>query len=106
MLLDAVNSGNHARIGASTVERDTEGIIYICRPVKADGKSRVRAEAQIEQVVVDQNAIRLNGAATHGGQAVRKTLEERLKNVSWEKKRFTAVKDDGKWVLLVLVKLC
>ena len=37
---------------------------------------------------------------------MRKTLEQNLKDISREKKRFTAVKDDGKWVLLVFVQRC
>jgi hypothetical protein len=104
MSSDSINPGSRARVGSLTAESDTEGIIYVRWAVKADGKSRIRAEAQLEQVVIDQRAIRLNGTAASGGQALRKALEQSLKNISREKKRFTAVKDDGKWVLLVFVE--
>jgi hypothetical protein len=106
MLSDAIDSGNRAYIGALTVECDTEGITYVCWAVKTYGKSCACAETQLEQVVINQNAIRLNGTGANGGQAISKTLEQSFKNVSREKKRFTAVKDDGKWVLLVFVQRC
>ena len=104
MLPDAINPGSRACIGALTVECNTEGIIYVCRAIKTDGERRARPEAQLEQVVIDQSAICLNGTAASGGQAIRETLEQSLKNISREEKRFTAVQDDGEWVLLVFVE--
>ena len=67
MLSDAVDPSGSAGIGTLTVECDTEGIIYVCWAVKADGNSRVRTETKLEQIVVDESAIRLNGTTANGG---------------------------------------
>jgi hypothetical protein len=90
-------------VGAFTIKRNAERIVYVSRAVKADRNSRVRAEAQLKQLFVDQHAIRLNGATASLGQPVRKTSEQGLKDVSGEKKRFTAVQDDRERVPLVFV---
>ena len=106
MSADAINSGNRICMGTLAIERDAEGIIYISWAVKADGEGCTRAETQLQQVIIDQCAIRLNGTGANGGQAIRETVEQSLQNISWEQKRFAAVQDNGKRVLLVFIQPC
>ena len=63
-LLNPGNSYGCACIGPTAIERNSESVVYIRRPIDADRKSCVRSNTQFKHILIDEGAVGLNRAAT------------------------------------------
>jgi hypothetical protein len=67
MLSNPSNSSRGPRVCAPTIEGNPERIVYVGRPVEADGKSSACSDAKREQVIIDESTIGLNGPSAGRG---------------------------------------